>query len=69
MLGWSSERLGIRSDTSADVIKVYELTGRRVTPPPLRVDPVPGIRAALQAAGVQFTIGGEPGVKLRKAEG
>ena len=29
---------------------------------------VGAIRAALEAAGVEFTSGGEPGVKLRKAE-
>jgi hypothetical protein len=33
-----------------------------------RYNTVDAIRRALEAAGVEFTNGGEPGVKLRKAK-
>ena len=61
-------QLGIRSVTSAYMVKTFEDTGR-VAPLYVRTEQIDGlaaIRAALEAAGVEFTNGDEPGVKLRK---
>ena len=68
LLGWSRERLGGKSGITAHIIRVYETTGRRVTPPPWRLDPVPGMRTALEAAGVVFTNLGTSGVILQKSD-
>ncbi len=70
LLGWSLARLGIRSGTSAYMVKTFERTGRVA---PLhsrteRVDALAAIRATLEAAGVEFIPenGGGAGVRLRK---
>jgi len=70
LLGWSRKQLGARSGISLNVVKVLEQDGRAM---PLfiqteQVDAEAAIRATLEAAGVQFTNGDEPGVKLRKAD-
>ena len=68
LLGWTRMQLGIRSVTSAYMVKTFEDTGR-VAPLYVRTEQIDGlaaIRAALEAAGVEFTNGDEPGVKLRK---
>ena len=73
LLGWSRVKLGALSDTSTTMVIVFEKTGRVV---PLNsssrtvpVDPVAAIRATLDEAGVEFTNGDAPGVRLRKPAG
>ena len=59
LLGWSQTQLGLRSDTSAYVMKKFELTGQaaKVHGRPDLIDPLTTIRATLEAAGVKFTNG------------
>ena len=67
LLGWGVQRLGGRSGTSHYLIRTYERSGRvtaiygRTSP----ADPLAAIRAALEEAGVEFTSGDAPGVRLR----
>ena len=66
LLGWSTQRLGAHCELGEHVISKYERTGRVV--PSLQKDPTDrlgAIRAALEAAGVEFTGGDAPGVQLR----
>ena len=68
LLGWSRDRLGAYSDTSYHVIRTFEATGRVAimydwTGPS---EPLAVIRATLEVAGVEFTNGDAPGVRLRK---
>ncbi len=72
LLGWSVPRLSALSDTSLYAVRTFEQTGRVV---PLNgkgrakpSDPVAAIRATLEAAGVEFTNGQVPGVRLRKSD-
>ena len=71
LLGWSVERLGAFSDTSYQMVRTFELTGRVMTMQQLRdlTDPIAAIRAALEEAGVEFTDGDTPGARLRKPAG
>jgi ribosome-binding protein aMBF1 (putative translation factor) len=68
LLGWSQMQLGLRSDTSIHVVRTFEQTGWVMTVQrrPDLTDPLAAIRAALEAAGVEFTNGDVPGVQLRK---
>lgn len=70
LLGWSKLQLGLRSDTSMHVVTTFEQTGRvaLVHRRPDLTNPLTAVRAALEAAGVEFTNGDEPGVKLWKAD-
>jgi len=70
LLGWSTDRLAVQSNTTAGFIGVFEDTGRigKFLWHPDGFDALGAIRAALEGAGVEFTNGGEPGVKLRKLE-
>ena len=61
MLGWSQTELARAADLSLPTVKRYETAGAAVSE-----DAVAKIRRALEAAGVTFTNGDEPGVKLRK---
>lgn len=61
LLDWSQEKLATQSNLSESTIRDFE-KGRR-TP---SVNNLAAIRAALEASGVEFTYGDEPGVKLRK---
>ena len=72
LLGWSRTRLAAWSDTSYQTVRTFEQTGRVV---PLNSygrakpsDPVATIRATLEAAGVEFTDGDTPGVRLRQQD-
>ncbi len=58
------------SNTSSYIITKYEEQGHVVAPRAVlpRVSPVNLIRTALEAAGVEFTNGDAPGVRLRKVE-
>ena len=70
LLGWSLDRLSVRSDTSYHTVSTFERTGRVGTMQrrPELADPITAIRVTLEAAGVVFTNGDEPGVKLRKPD-
>lgn len=63
LLGWSQERLADASGVSLPTIKRLEPGAGIVQ---TRVDTLERLRRALEAEGVSFTNGGEPGVKLRR---
>lgn len=65
LLGWSQERLAEASGVSIPTIKRLEPGEGLVQ---TRVDTLDKLRRALEAAGVDFTNGGEPGVKLRRKD-
>ncbi|MCJ2068523.1 helix-turn-helix domain-containing protein [Methylobacterium sp. J-030] len=65
LLGWSQERLADASGVSIPTIKRLEPGEGLVQ---TRVDTLDKLRRALEAAGVEFTNGGEPGVKLRRRD-
>ncbi|HEY0202669.1 MAG TPA: hypothetical protein VGC15_00785 [Acetobacteraceae bacterium] len=73
LLGWSKDRLAARSGTSVQMLKVFEETGRVVSlndrDHVVPVDAVAAVRATLEEAGVEFTNGDVPGVRLRKPTG
>ena len=68
-LDWSLERLAARSDTTSLIVSEYERSGRvasrRGQHPDF--DALASIRTALEAAGIEFMDGDEPGVRLRKS--
>jgi len=63
LLGWTQERLAEASGVSIPTIKRLEPGEGLVQ---TRVDTLDKLQRALEAAGVEFTNGGEPGVKLRR---
>jgi transcriptional regulator with XRE-family HTH domain len=63
LLNWSRIRLACRSNMSDSTIRNFE-EGWRVP----SVNHLAAIRAALEAAGVEFTNGDQPGVRMRKAQ-
>jgi transcriptional regulator with XRE-family HTH domain len=65
LLGWSQERLADASGVSIPTIKRLEPGEGLVQ---TRVDTLDKLRRALEAAGVEFTNGGEPGVKRRRKD-
>ena len=68
LLGWSRLHLALRSATSEHIVTTYEKTGQVAGQysQTEEDDPIAAIRAALEAAGVEFTSGRTPGVRLRK---
>jgi hypothetical protein len=62
LLGWSRSDLGGHSGVSTTTIGKYETENIRASVLDLSV-----VRRALEAAGIEFTNGGEPAVKLSKA--
>ena len=62
LLGWSRDRLAPRAGLPVNRLGDYEL-GRRILP----LEEVEALKGALEAAGVEFTNGDEPGVKLRRS--
>jgi transcriptional regulator with XRE-family HTH domain len=62
LLDWSQTRLGETAGVSLSTVKDFE-AGRR-TP---TVASIGAILGALEAAGVEFTNGDAPGVRLKKA--
>lgn len=68
LLGWSRDRLGAVSGTSADFVRGYESLGRarNASGGPRGAQQLQAVLAALEAAGVEFTNGDAPGVRLRK---
>jgi transcriptional regulator with XRE-family HTH domain len=63
LLGWSQSRLAGEVGVSENAVAYIE---RGLRPAASQV--ASQIQSALEAAGVEFTNGGEPGVKLRKAK-
>lgn len=62
LLGWSQTELAVRAGLSLPTVKRAEAeSGVRASP-----DARTKITAALEAAGIEFTNGDEPGVKLRR---
>ena len=59
LLGWSQRQLGLRSNTSAYLVRKFELTGQvaRVHGRPDSIDLLATIRATLELAGVKFANG------------
>lgn len=65
LLGWSQTELARSAALSLPTVKRYETQGAKVS-----VDAIGKMRAALEAAGVEFIAenGGGPGVRLRRSE-
>jgi transcriptional regulator with XRE-family HTH domain len=64
LLEWSQIKLGARSNLSERAVRDFE-NGRRQPSPNNLV----AIRYALEDAGVEFTDGAEPGVRLSPGKG
>jgi transcriptional regulator with XRE-family HTH domain len=62
LLDWSQTELGVRANLSESTIRDFE-KGRRVP----AINNLTAIRSALEAAGVEFTNGDQPGVRLKRA--
>lgn len=60
LLGWSQARLAEKSGVAEITIKVFE---RGVTDP--RVSTMTAIIGTIEKAGVEFTNGGQPGVRMK----
>lgn len=67
LLGWTRTKLASMSDLGEHAISGFERTGVMV--PQFRgltaIQRIAGVRAALEAAGVEFTNADAPGVRLR----
>jgi hypothetical protein len=61
LLDWTQTKLAAVSDLGLSTVVDFERERRQVSE-----DAVTAIRTALEKAGVEFTNGGEPGVKLRR---
>ena len=69
LLGWSTIRLGMESNTSGGVVIMFERTGHMQAPvhwAPM-VDRLAAIGDALESAGIEFIDGDPPSVRLIKA--
>jgi len=68
LLGWSSEHLAARSGTTAYGVISYEKFGRVAARQgqPRNFDALTSIRDVLEAAGIEFTNGDQPGAKRPK---
>jgi transcriptional regulator with XRE-family HTH domain len=68
LLGWSFDRLAARSGTTAQLVSTFEKTGRMmsVTAPRrmVPIDAVAAVRTTLEQAGIDFTDGDAPGVRI-----
>jgi transcriptional regulator with XRE-family HTH domain len=64
LLRWEQKHLAEASKVSLGTIKRLETVPGRMAAQPLTID---AILRAFRTAGIEFTNGGEPGVKLRKA--
>jgi transcriptional regulator with XRE-family HTH domain len=62
LLDWSQQQLATAANVGLSTVKGFESSNKS----PMRNN-LDAIQRALEAAGVTFTNGGEPGVKLRKA--
>lgn len=68
LLGWSQERLASHSGVYQGLISTFEISGVMSRDTSLAVDRVAVLRSMFEAAGVEFTNGGEAGVNLRNAK-
>ena len=59
LINWSTQQLASQADVGVNTVNRFE-GGQDA-----RLSSVDKMRRALEAAGVAFTNGGEPGVKLR----
>ncbi len=68
LLGWNQIQLGVHSGTSIHMVRMFERMGHvaKLYGRTEQVDTVAAIRATLEAAGVEFTNGDAPSVRLRK---
>ena len=70
LLGWSFDRVAARSGTSAQLVRAFEKTGRivpmNIPGRPVPIDALAAIHDTLEAAGIEFTNGDAPGVRMRK---
>jgi transcriptional regulator with XRE-family HTH domain len=64
LLDWSQTQLGVRANLSESTIRDFE-KGRRVP----AINNLTAIRSALEAAGVEFTNGDQPGVRMKSPSG
>jgi ribosome-binding protein aMBF1 (putative translation factor) len=62
-LAWSQEELAKRAKVGLSTVKDFE--GRRRTP---IANNLAAMRRALEAAGIEFTNGDVPGVRLKRAK-
>jgi len=67
LLGWNQILLGARSGTSVHTVRMFERSGHgsKLYGRTDQVDAVAAVRTALEAAGIEFTDGDAPGVRLR----
>ena len=68
LLGWSKLQLGLRSNTSEYIVTRFEKAGQVAGQygQAEQSNPIAAIRATLEAAGIEFTNEGTPGVRMRK---
>ena len=68
LLGWSRDRLAVQSETTAGFIAEFEIKGQIGTFlwHPYGFNALDAIRGALEAGGIEFTNGDEPGVELKR---
>lgn len=65
LLGWSQEELASRSGVSIPTVKRLEAQGGEIGG---RETTGEKLRAALESGGVEFTNGGQPGVRLKATQ-
>lgn len=63
LLDWTQPTLAQKASLGLSTVVDFERERRAVS-----AEAIGAVRAALQAAGVEFTNGGEPGVKLRRVK-
>jgi transcriptional regulator with XRE-family HTH domain len=63
LLDYNQAELASKASLGLSTVVDFERSRRAVSD-----DAIQAIRTALEAAGVEFTNGGEPGVKLRKGD-
>lgn len=71
LLGWTRRQLALRSAMPEHMVTILE-GGRRIAEPDGQTeqsDAAASVRAALEAAGIEFTNRDAPGVRLRKPAG
>ena len=66
LLGWTIIKLAVTSGLRRDTVRIYERIGNMpALTAEVRHSRIAAICAALEAAGIEFTNGDAPGVKLR----
>jgi hypothetical protein len=63
LLGWSAIKTAVQSNVAPFLIGAFERGQRDLAP-----ETVSRLKTALEAAGIEFTNGAKPGVKLRKTK-